>query len=155
MGGGAPLSVAPDAARLWWGVVCVSGEAGGGGGRRTIRDLMHPPVDVNVEDADQLVPACGVRITADAGEELVHEDVIAYDRVQDPFCSRKSGTRRLVLWKQRGGGGREVGRGVMIPSPRYVTPSRPILNGSTPPIRRVPFVVSFLPASRQRPERGR
>lgn len=67
------------------------GRGGEGGRWCTIRDLVHPPVDVNVEDADQLVPACGVRIAADAGEELVHEDVITHDRVQDPFYSRKSG----------------------------------------------------------------
>lgn len=48
---------------------------------------MHPPVDVDIEDTDQLVSARGVCIAADAGEKFVHVDVIAHDRVQDPFCS--------------------------------------------------------------------
>lgn len=57
------------------------------GGGSTIRDLVHPPVDVDIEDTDQLVSACGVCIAADAGEEFVDVDVVAHDWVQDPFYS--------------------------------------------------------------------
>lgn len=58
-----------------------------GGAGSTIRDLVHPPVDVDIEDTDQLVSTCRVCIAADAGEKFVHVDVVAHDRVQDPFYS--------------------------------------------------------------------
>lgn len=72
-----------------------------GRGEGTVRDLVHPPVDVDVQDVDQLVSACGVRIAADTGEKLVHVDVVAHDRVQDPFCSRGS-QEPDSWWRRRG-----------------------------------------------------
>lgn len=55
---------------------------------------MHAPVDVNIEDADELVAARGVCVPADTGEQLVHVDVVPDDGVEDPFCWAGGGVPR-------------------------------------------------------------
>lgn len=51
----------------------------------SIRDGMHAPVQVNVQDLDQFVPAFGVGVAPDGGEERRDIHVCSDDVVEDPF----------------------------------------------------------------------
>ena len=50
-----------------------------------VRDGVHAPAQVDVEDADELVAAARVVGAADGGEQRRHVDVGPHDRVEDPF----------------------------------------------------------------------
>ena len=50
-----------------------------------VRDGVHSPAQVDVEDADELVAAVRVVGAADRGEQGRHVDVGAHDRVEDPL----------------------------------------------------------------------
>jgi hypothetical protein len=52
---------------------------------------MHPPPQIDVQNADERVPARRVVVPADGGEEFRNRDVGADDGIQDPFEAQVGG----------------------------------------------------------------
>ena len=51
----------------------------------TVRHGMHAPVEIDVENVDQFIPAVGISVSADRREESRDVDIRAYDVVENPF----------------------------------------------------------------------